>query len=171
MRTTIIYGIMALLLIWGCSKDENGEDLTPGEPTFSFQVVGEGGNKTLSGNDIVFNSTITDAKDLDGTTPIEINSVTIVAQVPQGGKMASVLISITDRGWVEAGTHSLGTDILDNYNAVVTYWVDTSAGITMIAHDGFIKLDTRTNSKISGSISASGGESSIKGTFTAPSMN
>ena len=167
----IIYGLAALCLLWGCTTDENSEDPTTGTPNFSFNVVGEGGNKTLSGDDIVFNSTITDATDLDGTTPIEINSLAIVAQVPQGDKMASVLISITDRDWVEAGNHNLGTDILENYNAVVTYWEDTSAGITMIAHDGFVKLDTRSNSLVSGSISASGGNTSITGTFTAPSMN
>ncbi len=171
MKTKIIYGMLAICLLWACSKDSNSEDMTSGSPSFKFDIVGEGGNKTLSGDNIVFNSTITDAKDIDGTTPIEINSLAIVAQAPQGDKVASVLISITDRDWVAAGTHNLGTDILENYNAVVTYWDDTSGPITVIAHDGFIKLDTRTDSKVSGSMNASGGNTTITGTFVAPNKN
>lgn len=94
-----------------------------------------------------------------------------MAQVPQGDTMASVLISITDRDWVGAGTHDLGTEILENYNAVVTYWPDTSAELGLILNDGYIKLDTRSNSLVSGFISSSGGNTSITGTFTAPHKN
>jgi len=169
MKRALIYGICALGLFWGCSKEDSNDSGNTGEPGFSFKVKGEGIDKTLSGNSIVFNSTTIDAKDIDNND-IQINTVVIIAQVPKGDTVEEVLISITDRTRVESGSHPIGTDIFENYNAFASYWADNKAGFTFKASDGAINLKTRTDSQVAGSLNVSGGGGSIVGDFTAPSQ-
>ncbi|MCG2461509.1 hypothetical protein K8352_12170 [Flavobacteriaceae bacterium F89] len=169
MKTVIFYGIFLLGLFWSCTKDEGNNDPTSDEPNFSFQITGEGISKTLSGKNIVFNSTTIDTKDLDGN-PIELNTVVIIAQVKTGDVVEEVLISITDRTNVNSGVHPIGTDILKYYNAFTSYSADSNAGISFKASDGSIDLKTRTSTLVSGSLNVSAEGAGIKGTFTAPSL-
>lgn len=171
---SIVLVILSLFLL-SCSSDDS-EEVVDTTPAFSFKIKGDGIDKTIAGNGIVFQQTTTDGVTFEGDDT-KLTSILIIAQVNKL-EADEVAFAVTQEGTdIGTGNYAIGFDLASFYNAFLNYSIIGKEGIDYKASGGTISLSNKTSGFVNGSINIScvstgeGGTLNISGTFTAPAKS